>query len=134
MSETKFDEFVSKGWGYEKIIVNGPFYCGKILHFVKGRSCSSHYHVKKTETFYISFGKILVQYFNDEERAREIIRQESEWSFLENHCEKEILEKGDYFHLEPGLVHKMTALEDSEIIEFSTTDYKDDSYRLIKGD
>ena len=134
MSETKFGEFVSKGWGYEKIIVNGPHYCGKILHFAKGRSCSAHYHVKKTETFFISFGEILVQYFNGPERAEELIKEESGWSFLENHCDQEILKKGDHFHLSPGLVHKMTALKDSEIIEFSTTDYNDDSYRLIKGD
>ena len=133
MDKFEFDKFVSKGWGYEKVIVNGPLYCGKILHFVKGRSCSAHFHKKKTETFYVSFGKIEVRYMQDNERAEQYIREYGEQHFLDV-CAKEILEKGDYFHLEPFLVHKMTALEDTEIIEFSTTDYEDDSYRLIKGD
>ena len=31
-------KFVSKGWGYEKWIVNKPEYCGKILFFPKVKS------------------------------------------------------------------------------------------------
>lgn len=133
MSDIKFNQFVSKNWGYEKIIVNGQLYCGKILHFVKDRSCSFHYHIKKTETFYISFGKIEVLY-QDSETAEELIKQCGELTYLDCHPKREILEKGDSFHIKPFLAHKMIALEDSEIIEFSTQDFSDDSYRLIKGD
>jgi len=133
MLDIKFNEFVPKGWGYEKIIVNGPEYCGKILHFVKGRSCSMHYHVRKTETFYVSFGEICVEYLYNNVLADEILEESGEQGIF-NACSTKILCEGDHFHLEPGLVHKMTALRDSEIIEFSTTDYSDDSYRLIKGD
>ena len=133
MIEVKFNEFIGKGWGYEKIIVNGPDYCGKILHFVKGRSCSMHFHVKKTETFYVSFGEIYVEYLYNNVLAEEILDESGEQSVFDA-CSSKVLKEGDYFHLEPRLVHKMTALKDSEIIEFSTTDYSDDSYRLIKGD
>lgn len=147
MSEDiKFDEFVSKGWGYEKIIVNGPLYCGKILRFVKDRKCSLHYHMKKTETFHLLSGKLKVLWCNDSERM-ELIKKTG-WDEVKQYkhsehyredaimelCKEEILEPGDTFHLEPGLVHMMVALEDSDLLEISTQDFKDDSYRIIKGD
>jgi len=52
-------EFVSKGWGHEKVICNTEEYCGKLLYFVKGKKCSFHYHKLKDETFYLQSGKIL---------------------------------------------------------------------------
>ena len=57
--ETSLDNFVPKGWGYEKWIVNNKDYCGKILFFVKGMKCSWHYHKIKKETFYIEYKKLL---------------------------------------------------------------------------
>ena len=54
--------FVPKGWGFEKWIVNNDEYCGKLLYFVKGRRCSWHYHVLKDEVFYVQSGKILVKF------------------------------------------------------------------------
>ena len=136
----EFDQFVSKGWGYEKIIVNGDLYCGKVLHIAKGRACSFHYHIKKTETFYINFGEILLHYnfgWNDDEELKMIktrIEKVGEDLYLDAYCTKKILKKGDIFHIEPGMIHKMTAKEDSEIIEFSTKHYDDDSIRVIEGD
>jgi hypothetical protein len=41
---------------------------------------------------------------------------------------------GDCMDLPPGLVHQMVALEDSELFEFSTQHFDEDSYRLVKGD
>ena len=35
-SSTQQIKFVSKGWGFEKWIVNCKEYCGKLLYFVKG--------------------------------------------------------------------------------------------------
>lgn len=133
MSEIKFDEFVSKGWGYEKIIVSGPLYCGKILRFVKGKSCSLHYHRRKTETFHLLSGRLEIWTIYDGEFAEEILRDRGEIALLDA-CDSEILTPGDTFHLKPGLVHKMTALQDSELLEISTQDFEDDSYRIIKGD
>ena len=46
-------KIVPKGWGYEKWIVNTDEYCGKLLHFIKGKKCSWHYHKLKDETFYL---------------------------------------------------------------------------------
>lgn len=112
-------EFYPKGWGYEKWIVNCPEYCGKILYFVKDKKCSWHYHKLKDEVFYVHSGKIFVKYsdYDDIEQSHSII-----------------LNKGDKFHVYRGLRHQMIALEDTELFEFSTQHFEDDSYRIIKGD
>ena len=108
-----------KGWGYEKWIVNKEDYCGKLLHMIKGKKCSWHYHTLKDETFYLQDGKILLKYSDDDDikKAKEIV-----------------LNRGDKFHIYRGLRHQMFALEDTDLFEFSTQHFEDDSYRIIKGD
>ena len=112
-------KFVKKGWGYEKWIINKDLYCGKLLFFNKGKKCSWHYHIKKDEVFYLQSGKMIVRY--------------SEKDSIEE-CETIILEPGMNFYISPGLRHQMEALEDSELFEFSTEHFDEDSYRVIKGD
>jgi len=111
-------KFVSKGWGFEKWIVNNEEYCGKLLYLIKGKKCSWHYHVLKDETFYIHSGKVSLLYSDGDNIE------------LAN---KVILERGDNFHVYRGLRHQMCALEDSEIFEFSTQHFDSDSHRLIPG-
>ena len=60
-------KFVSKGWGFEKWIVNCDKYCGKLLYFVKGKKCSWHYHKIKDEVFYIQSGKVVVLYSENDD-------------------------------------------------------------------
>lgn len=48
---------VPKVWGTEKIIVNCPLYCGKLLYLDKGAESSYHYHQQKQETFYCLEGQ-----------------------------------------------------------------------------
>lgn len=119
MNFTKPIKFVSKGWGFEKWIVNSEEYCGKLLFFVKGKRCSWHYHKLKDEVFYVQSGKLLVKY--------------SEEDNLEN-AKEVTLTKGDNFHVYRGLRHQMIALEDTELFEFSTQHFDSDSHRIIKGD
>ena len=111
--------FVPKGWGFEKWIVNTEEYCGKLLYFAKGKRCSWHYHKLKDETFYIQSGKVLLKYSDSDDisDANEII-----------------LNKGDKFHIYRGLRHQMFAIEDTELFEFSTQHFDEDSYRLERGD
>ena len=112
-------KFVSKGWGFEKWIVNCDEYCGKLLYFVKGKGCSWHYHKLKDEVFYVQSGKLLVKF--------------SEKDDLQN-AESIELCPGDNFHVYRGLRHQMIALEDTELFEFSTQHFDSDSYRIMKGD
>ena len=112
-------KFVPKGWGFEKWIVNCEEYCGKILYFVKDKKCSWHHHKLKDEVFYVQSGKIVVKYSDsdDLETAKVIV-----------------LDKGDKFHVYRGLRHQMIALEDTELFEFSTQHFDEDSYRVVIGD
>jgi mannose-6-phosphate isomerase-like protein (cupin superfamily) len=112
-------KLVPKGWGFEKWIVNSEEYCGKLLYFVKGKKCSWHYHALKDETFYIQSGKILLLYGDKDDISS---------------SHRIILEQGDKFHITRCLRHQMTALEDTELFEFSTQHFDEDSYRLISGD
>ena len=112
-------KFVPKGWGFEKWIVNCEEYCGKLLYFVKGKKCSWHYHKLKDETFYIQSGKIKLLYSDEDDIANAL---------------EVILFPGDKFHIYIGLRHQMEALEDTELFEFSTQHFDEDSYRLITGD
>ena len=45
-----------------------------------------------------------------------------------------VLDKGDSFHVHRGLRHRMLALEDTELFEFSTQHFDSDSHRIEKGD
>ena len=110
---------MDKGWGHEKWIVNKPEYCGKLLFFNKGKRCSWHFHVKKDEVFYLQSGQMLVKYSDNDDitEAKEIT-----------------LNAGDAFHVYRGLRHQMYAVEDSELFEFSTEHFDEDSHRIIKGD
>ena len=51
-----------------------------------------------------------------------------------NEAEGLILNPGDKFEIPRGLRHQMYAIEDTEMFEFSTQHFDDDSYRVIKGD
>jgi len=119
MKNTLPINFVPKGWGFEKWIVNCEQYCGKLLYFVKDKRCSWHYHKIKDEVFYLQSGKMIVKFSEKED-----IQQ----------AEEVLLEPGQNFYIYPGLKHQMIALEDSELYEFSTQHFDEDSYRVIKGD
>ncbi len=112
-------KFVPKGWGFEKWIVNCEEYCGKLLYFAKGKMCSWHYHELKDEVFYIQSGKILVKYSDGDDITK---------------AKEKILGPGDNFHVYRGLRHRMIALQDTELFEFSTQHFDSDSYRIEKGD
>ena len=110
---------VEKGWGYELWIVNKQEYCGKLLFFNKGKMCSWHYHKVKDEVFYVQSGKLIVRYgYSDDSNKSNTV----------------ILESGDNFYVPSGLRHQMEALENTELFEFSTQHFDEDSIRIQKGD
>lgn len=112
-------EFHPKGWGYEKWIVNNQLYCGKLLYFDENKKCSFHFHKIKTETFYLQSGLIKVLHSLGDNISQ---------------AEAVVLKPGDSFHVPVGLRHQMIAMENSELFEFSTQHFEEDSYRIVKGD
>ncbi len=110
--------FVEKTWGSEEWIVNNEKYCGKILRFRKDTSCSWHYHKIKDEVMYVHTGKVKIIYGYNE-NINDISNKEV------------ILEKGDSFHIPTGLIHKICALQETEMFEFSTQHFEEDSFRIL---
>ena len=110
---------VPKGWGWERWVVNNEEYCGKLLFFEKDKRCSWHYHVLKDEVFYLQSGLMIVKYSDTDD--------------IES-AEQLVLSPGENFHVYRGLRHQMVALEDSELFEFSTQHFDNDSHRIIRGD
>ena len=133
--------FVPKGWGYELHIVNKESYCGKILHFIKNKRCSVHFHKKKDETFFLSKGKIQIYWTDDVKKLEVTLKSRNlygkKWydanGYLD-YLESFTLNEGDNFYVPPGRAHQMIALEQSELFEFSTQDFPDDSFRAVLGD
>ena len=131
--------FVPKGWGFEDIIVNNDQYCGKMLFFKKGKFCSIHYHIVKKESFHVHSGKVKMIYSLPEKLNhiltlhKDILQEHVDNPGLFSCFKSIILEAGDSFEVPQGMCHRVIALEDSQVYEFSTHSEDLDSIRLIKG-
>jgi quercetin dioxygenase-like cupin family protein len=139
----EFDRYVSKGWGYESWVVNGPRYCGKLLFVKKGKKCSWHFHREKDETFHVLSGEVLLSFMSaphyESMRRRytpmdiDEVNPNLEQN-VRTHAVHKVLRQGDTFHVSVGMVHQFEAAFDSTILEVSTEHKDEDSYRLIPGD
>jgi len=103
---------VEKPWGHELIWAETDRYVGKILHIKAGESLSLQYHVKKDETIMVLRGRLAFEHFGEHESPRT--------TELAPH---------QPFHVTPYLRHRMRALEDTDVVEVSTTEL-DDVVRL----
>ena len=102
---------VEKPWGYELHWAKTDRYVGKILHVTAGHALSLQYHNVKDETIYLHSGRMLFEI----ERDGVLAPQE--------------MKPGDSVHVVPKTVHRMTAIEDCDILEVSTPEL-DDVVRL----
>lgn len=102
---------VDKPWGYELHWAKTERYVGKVLHVNAGHALSLQYHNRKDETIYLYAGRML---FEVEHDGRLVARE---------------MRPGDTFHVTPRTVHRMTAIEDCDILEVSTPEL-DDVVRL----
>ena len=102
---------VNKPWGYELHWAKTDRYAGKVLHVNAGQALSLQYHNKKEETIYLYSGKL-------------------EFEIEVNGAlTKREMRPGESVHVPPLTKHRMTAIEDSEILEVSTPEL-DDVVRL----
>jgi len=97
-----------KPWGEEVWFAHTPSYAGKILKVKKGHRLSLQYHEKKEETQYLYKGQVKFTYGTDKNSLSDII-----------------LNPGDKFDIKPYTIHRIEALEDSEIFEVSTPELDD---------
>ena len=109
-----FPKRIDKPWGHEIWWARTERYVGKLLHVKQGESLSLQYHRVKDETIRLQSGRLLFETRPAGEQG-ELTRIE--------------MAPGDVFHIRPGTVHRMTALEDCDILEVSTPEL-DDVVRL----
>jgi mannose-6-phosphate isomerase-like protein (cupin superfamily) len=106
-------ERVEKPWGWELIWAQAEGYVGKLLFVRAGQALSKQFHNVKDESWYFQEGRAQLE-LNAPGEA------------VEN---TEVVGPGAAFRLKPGTVHKLTALEDTLVIEVSTP-HLDDIVRL----
>jgi mannose-6-phosphate isomerase len=104
---------VDKPWGYELIWALSDLYCGKKLFIKAGEALSLQFHKVKDETIYVESGRVE-------------FTLGAPGTAMPN---SEIVGAGAAFHVTPGVVHRMRAIEDSTLLEVSTP-HLDDVVRL----
>jgi mannose-6-phosphate isomerase len=103
---------VDKPWGYELIWAATDQYVGKILHVNAGEALSLQMHRIKDETMYVLSGRVHMDVGPDADRL-----------------ERLELGPGQAIRLTPGTVHRVEAIEDTDLLEASTP-HLDDLVRL----
>src|ERR671931_826620 len=104
---------VDKPWGYELIWAHTPDYVGKLLFVAAGESLSLQFHNEKDESWLVQSGRAKLELGS----AGDAMLNE------------EVIGPGAAFRFRPGTVHRVTALEDTTIVEVSTA-HLDDVVRL----
>ena len=103
---------VEKPWGWELVWAETDAYVGKLLFVRAGESLSLQYHEVKDESWLVHEG-----------RAR------LELGDVGGELEAIEIATGDAFRFRPGTLHRVTALEDTLVLETSTP-HLDDVVRL----
>ncbi len=104
---------VDKPWGYELIWAHTETYVGKVLFVRAGHSLSLQFHREKDEAWYVQSGRAKLELGDVGDPV----------------LKDEVVGAGAAFHYVPGTVHRVTALEDTTILEVSTPQL-DDVVRL----
>ena len=100
---------VEKPWGHEVIWALTNDYCGKILFVKAGESLSLQFHREKDESWLVHSGRAQLELGTPGDRTPN----------------SEVFGPGSAFHIPPGTVHRVTALEDTTILEVSTPQLED---------
>ena len=98
---------VEKPWGYELHWAKTDRYVGKIIHVNRGHALSLQYHNVKDETIFLWSGKLLFEID------------------VNGTLTKREMRPGEAVRITPKTIHRMTAVEDSDILEASTPELHD---------
>ena len=99
---------VAKPWGWELVWAEAEDYVGKLLFVRAGESLSLQYHEVKDESWLVQEG-----------RAR------LELGDVGEELETFEIAPGAAYRFRPGTVHRVTAIEDTLVIEVSTNQLTD---------
>lgn len=104
---------VEKPWGHELIWALSEAYCGKVLFVKAGASLSLQFHNEKDESWLVQSGRAKLELGDVGQKV----------------LNEEVISAGAAFRYRPGTVHRVTAIEDTTILEVSTP-HLDDVVRL----
>ena len=106
---------VDKPWGWELVWAEADDYVGKLLFVRAGESLSLQYHEVKDESWLVQEGRATL-----------------ELGDVGGELETFEIAEGDAFRFRPRTVHRVTAVEDTLVIEVSTPQLAD-VVRLVDG-
>jgi mannose-6-phosphate isomerase len=103
---------VDKPWGWELVWAETDKYAGKLLFIRAGEALSLQLHEVKEESWLVREGHARLELGTAPDALEELE-----------------IATGDAFHFGPGTLHRLTAIEDTLVIEVSTP-HLDDVVRL----
>ncbi|MBF0372117.1 MAG: cupin domain-containing protein [Alphaproteobacteria bacterium] len=111
-----------KPWGKEILVAHTDRYALKDIHMVAGTRSSLQSHARKLETILVIQGRISL------ERGPAV-----------GELETVIYGPGESYTLRPGVIHRVTVIEDARLVEASTPELDDvirhaDDYGRAGGD
>jgi quercetin dioxygenase-like cupin family protein len=128
-------KLVEKPWGSERWIADGnpifPYSFKEI--FIKAQHRSSiQFHQAKQETNYVQKGRGILYYSKEPIDVDAYLQGQYTQEKLDdiiNSLERQELTPGIVFHVFPGLIHRIEAVEDLTMLEASSVEL-DDVFRL----
>ena len=128
-------ELVEKPWGWDRWIADGSptfRYALKEIFIRAPHKSSIQVHKDKQETNYIQSGRGILHYspapFDVQAYAEGRVGQDEVDRIIDTLEQQELL-PGTVFHIHPGLIHRVEAVEDLLMIEASSIEL-DDVFRL----
>lgn len=97
-----------KPWGTELLVAHTETYTGKCLSMKAGHSGPLQYHERKDETFFLFSGRALVRYHDSR-----------------GDLQVTTMYPGESYHVPPGAVHQVEALDDCVFFEASNPVFDD---------
>ena len=104
---------VEKPWGWELIWAEAEQYAGKLLFIRAGEALSLQYHEVKDESWLVHEGRARLELGRRADDELEVVE----------------VGPGEALRCPPGTVHRLTALEDTLVVEVSTP-HLDDVVRI----
>ena len=99
---------MEKPWGGEELLAHTDRYALKRIHVKQGSRPSLQYHGRKSESLYLLSGRLRIEIGDDR-----------------GSLTADEIHPGEVVDVPPGKLHRVSALEDSVIIEVSTPELDD---------
>ena len=99
---------IEKPWGYELIWAQTDEYVAKVVHVRAGEALSLQFHEEKDETLFLLRGQVTLEIGPGV-----------------NSLQRVPIREGDAFRIRPGVLHRVVAETEVEILEASTPEMDD---------